>query len=62
MVSGSRSGPPQSQRQLRVGEGLRHVLAELLLRGAVHDPLIAEAHLTVSEVRVSPICAMRSPT
>jgi ribosome-binding factor A len=47
------AGPQQSQRQLRVGETLRHVLAELLLRGAVHDPLLAEAHLTVSEVRVS---------
>lgn len=47
------AGPPQSQRQLRVGEALRHVLAELLMRGAVHDPLLVEAHLTVSEVRVS---------
>jgi ribosome-binding factor A len=43
----------QSQRQLRVGEALRHVLAELLMRGAVHDPLLAEANLTVSEVRMS---------
>jgi ribosome-binding factor A len=46
-------GSEQSQRQLRVGEALRHVLAELLMRGAVHDPLLAEASLTVSEVRVS---------
>jgi ribosome-binding factor A len=46
-------GPDQSQRQLRVGEALRHVLAELLMRGAVHDPRLAEAKLTVSEVRVS---------
>ncbi|MGH6945403.1 MAG: 30S ribosome-binding factor RbfA [Geminicoccaceae bacterium] len=46
-------GPTQSQRQLRVGEGLRHVLAELLLRGAVHDPVLAEASLTVSEVRMT---------
>jgi ribosome-binding factor A len=45
--------PQQSQRQLRVGEALRHVLAELLMRGAVHDPLLAEAALTVSEVRMS---------
>jgi ribosome-binding factor A len=48
------AGAGQSQRQLRVGEGMRHVLAELLLRGEIHDPLIAEAHLTVSEVRVTP--------
>ncbi|MEM7026104.1 MAG: 30S ribosome-binding factor RbfA [Pseudomonadota bacterium] len=47
------SGPGQSQRQLRVGEALRHVLSDLLMRGAVHDPLLAEAHLTVSEVRMS---------
>jgi ribosome-binding factor A len=46
-------GPRQSQRQLRVGEALRHVLAELLMRGVVHDPLLAEANLTVSEVRMS---------
>ena len=44
----------QSQRQLRVGEELRHLLAELLLRGEVHDPELAEAHLTVAEVRVTP--------
>ena len=47
------AGPQQSQRQLRVGEALRHVLAELLMRGVVHDPLLAEANLTVSEVRMS---------
>jgi ribosome-binding factor A len=46
-------GPQQSQRQLRVGEALRHVLAELLMRGDVHDPLLAEANLTVSEVRMT---------
>ena len=47
------AGPQRSQRQLRVGEALRHVLAELLMRGVVHDPLLAEANLTVSEVRMS---------
>jgi ribosome-binding factor A len=47
------AGPQRSQRQLRVGEALRHVLAELLMRGTVHDPLLAEANLTVSEVRMS---------
>lgn len=48
-----RPGAEQSQRQLRVGEAVRHVLAGLLLRGVLHDPLLAQAHLTVSEVRVS---------
>jgi ribosome-binding factor A len=39
-----------SQRQLRVGELIRHELAEMLTRGDIHDPVI-EAHLiTVPEV------------
>ncbi len=42
-----------NQRQLRVGERLRHVLADLFTRGAVHDPVIAATHLTVSEVRIT---------
>ncbi len=42
-----------NQRQLRVGERVRHVLAELLTRGAVHDAVIADSHLTVAEVRIS---------
>ena len=43
-----------SQRQLRVGELIRHELAEMLSRGDIHDPVI-EAHLiTVPEVRMSP--------
>jgi ribosome-binding factor A len=42
-----------SQRQLRVGEALRHALAELLLRDALHEPALADAKLTVSEVRIS---------
>jgi ribosome-binding factor A len=48
------SGPNASQRQLRVGELVRHAIAEMLTRGDVHDPVI-EAHLiTVPEVRMSP--------
>jgi ribosome-binding factor A len=43
-----------SQRQLRVGELIRHELADMLSRGDVHDPVI-EAHvITVPEVRMSP--------
>jgi ribosome-binding factor A len=46
--------PGGSQRQLRVGELVRHAVAEMLTRGDVHDPVI-EAHLiTVPEVRMSP--------
>ena len=48
-------GNPQdrSQRQLRVAEQMRHLLAEHLLRGELHDPRLAGASLTVSEVQIS---------
>ncbi|WP_139247057.1 30S ribosome-binding factor RbfA [Hyphomicrobium sp. NDB2Meth4] len=47
------SAPP-SQRQLRVGELVRHKLAELLARGEIHDDIIAAHVITVPEVRLSP--------
>ncbi len=47
-------GRAPTQRQLRVGEELRHVLADVLSRGELRDPLLAERSITVSEVRVSP--------
>src|SRR3954464_5167238 len=43
-----------SQRQLRVGEELRHTLAQLLRPGELRDPALREANITVTEVRVSP--------
>src|SRR3954464_15908024 len=43
-----------SQRQLRVGELVRHALAEMLTRGAVHDPVIEGHLITVPEVRMTP--------
>src|SRR5690348_16838971 len=43
-----------SQRQLRVGEELRHALAQLLRPGELRDPALRDANITVSEVRVSP--------
>ena len=45
---------PQSQRQLRVGEELRHALAHLLRPGELRDPALQNADITVTEVRVSP--------
>jgi len=42
-----------SQRQLRVGELIRHKLAEMLTRGEVHDPVIEAHMITVPEVRMS---------
>lgn len=46
------SGP--SQRQLRVGEAIRHALAELLVRGEVRDELLESHVISVGEVRMSP--------
>ena len=43
-----------SQRQLRVGEQVRHALADILARGEVHDPVIDGHIITVPEVRMSP--------
>ena len=43
-----------SQRQLRVGEQLRHIIAETLLRGHFHNTALLDGGITVSEVRVSP--------
>jgi ribosome-binding factor A len=42
-----------SQRQLRVGELVRHALADMLTRGDVHDPVIERHLITIPEVRVS---------
>ena len=48
------NAPGGSQRQLRVGELIRHAVSEMLTRGDVHDPVL-EGHLvTVPEVRMSP--------
>lgn len=44
----------RSVRQLRIGEEIRHALAEILTRDAVHDPLLEGCTITVSEVRISP--------
>jgi ribosome-binding factor A len=44
----------QSQRQLRVGELVRHALAEILQRGEVHDDALEGMVVTVPEVRMSP--------
>jgi ribosome-binding factor A len=43
-----------SQRQLRVAEEVRHVLARVFSRGEVRDPDLAGETITVTEVRISP--------
>src|SRR6266511_3856427 len=42
-----------SQRQLRVGELIRHALADMLIRGEVHDPVLEGHMITVPEVRMT---------
>ncbi|MFN3623422.1 MAG: 30S ribosome-binding factor RbfA [Hyphomicrobium sp.] len=56
MTRSKKSGgsAPPSQRQLRVGELIRHKLAEMLARGEIHDDVIASHVITVPEVRLSP--------
>ena len=49
-----RSAREASQRQLRVGEELRHALADLFSRRVLRDPDVAGRPITVTEVRVSP--------
>ena len=51
-----RNDTPETRivRTLRVGEQVRHALAEVLMRGEVHDPVLAKHSVTVTEVRMSP--------
>ncbi|WP_419798101.1 MAG: 30S ribosome-binding factor RbfA [Terasakiella sp.] len=49
-----RSGKAPTQRQLRVGEEIRHALAEIIARADFRDPDLIDASISVSEVRVSP--------
>lgn len=48
----SAKGP--SQRQLRVGELVRHKLSEMLSRGEIYDETLALYVVTITEVRMSP--------
>jgi ribosome-binding factor A len=43
-----------SQRMLRAGENIRHVIVDILARGDLRDPAIANVSVTVGEVRMSP--------
>lgn len=44
----------RSVRLLRVGEQVRHALSEILMRGDIHDPILATHSVSVTEVRMSP--------
>lgn len=50
----ARAGRAPTQRQLRVGEEIRHALAEILRRADFRDPDLQDLNVTVSEVKVSP--------
>jgi ribosome-binding factor A len=43
-----------SQRQLRVAEEIRHVLSGLFERGDFRNPDLADARITITEVRIGP--------
>jgi len=45
--------PGGSQRALRVGELVRHAIADMLTRGDIHDPVIERHLITIPEVRVT---------
>jgi ribosome-binding factor A len=53
MAKRSEQNAGQSQRQLRVGELVRHALADILAQGHVHDPVIEGHMITVPEVRMT---------
>lgn len=44
----------RSVRLLRVGEQVRHALSDILMRGEVHDEVLASHLVSVTEVRMSP--------
>jgi ribosome-binding factor A len=50
----SGAGGAPSQRQLKVGELVRRALADVLMRGDVHEPALARTSVTVSEVAMTP--------
>jgi ribosome-binding factor A len=50
----SPSAKAPSQRQLKVGELIRHVVAEIFARGEIVDDVLSRYSLTVSEVRMTP--------
>ena len=52
--SKSKKNSTKSQRQLRVGEELRHLISNALLRESFYDQIIENNTITVTEVNVSP--------
>lgn len=51
--SSLKTGKGPTQRMLRIGELVRHRLAELLVRGEIHDDVLALNVVSISQVRMS---------
>ena len=54
MARKKKSSAPAGQRQLRVGEEMRHALSEILREHHLADPDLKGKIITVTEVRISP--------
>ena len=54
MVRPAATPGTRSVRLLKVGEQVRHILSELLMRGEVHDDVLTAHSVSVTEVRMSP--------
>ena len=52
--SKSKNNSTKSQRQLRVGEDLRHLISNALLRESFYDQIIENNTITITEVNLSP--------
>ena len=50
----SKNSSVKSQRQLKVGEELRHLISNALLRESFYDEHIENNNITITEVNVSP--------
>ena len=50
----SKNNSVKSQRQLKVGEELRHLISNALLRSSFYDDHLENNNITVTEVNVSP--------
>jgi ribosome-binding factor A len=48
------AGAAPSQRMLRVGELVRHAMAQMLSRGDINDPVLEKHVVTVARVKMSP--------
>jgi ribosome-binding factor A len=54
MVNRDKGARAPSQRQLKVGELIRHALADIFFRGEIVDEVLSRHSLTVPEVRMTP--------